>query len=255
MLRILYGPPGSGKTAAMMEQVHRAVEQKRPGQLLIVPEQYSHEAERELNAVCGDTAPLYAEVLSFTALARKVADEVGGVSQPMLDKGGRLLCMARAMSQIGPRLQVFSAAARSAQLQQALLAAVDEVKLACLSPEALLTAAADCGGYLGEKLSDLALILSAFDAVAAQGAADPTDRLTILARQIPESSLGGAALYIDGFTDFTMQEQNVLRALLKAGAAVTVCLTLDTLSAGSEIYAAQRRTARTTSSGLTGLSR
>ena len=245
MLRILYGEPGSGKTAAIMERIRAAVAQKRPGNLLIVPEQFSHEAERELCAVCGDAAPLYAEVLSFTGLARKAADEVGGAALPMLDKGGRLLCMARAMSQISPRLRVFSEAGRSAQLQQALLGAVDELKLACVSPEQLLTASADCGGYLGEKLSDLALILSAFDAVAAQGTADPTDRLTVLARQIPESSLGGCVFYVDGFTDFTMQERNVLRALLHRGAEVTVCLTLDTLGAGSELCAAQRREAHT----------
>ena len=160
MLQILFGAPGSGKTAALMRSIRTGVEAKRPGQMLIVPEQYSHEAERELCAVCGDAAPLYAEVLSFTGLARKVADEVGGSSAlPMLDKGGRLLCMARAMSQIAPRLQVFSGGGRSAQLQQALLAAVDELKLACVSSETLAAAAAECGGYLGQKLSDLAMIL------------------------------------------------------------------------------------------------
>ena len=243
MLQILYGAPGSGKTSALMARIAEAVRAERPGQILIVPEQYSHEAERELTAACGDTAGLYAEVLSFTALARHVSDEVGGASAPMLDQGGRLLCMARAMSQIGPRLQVFSASRRSAQMQQTLLAAVDECKLACLSPEDLSAAAEDCGGYLGQKLSDLSLILSAFNAVAAQGSADPTDRLTVLALQIPASRLDRAAVYIDGFTDFTAQEQNVIRALVRAGTAVTVCLTLDTLSAGSEIYAAQRRTA------------
>ena len=151
--------------------------------------------------------------------------------------------MARAMSQIAPRLQVFSGGGRSAQLQQALLAAVDELKLACVSSETLAGAAADCGGYLGQKLSDLALILSAYDAVAANGSADPTDRMTVLARQIPASSLDRARIFIDGFTDFTAQEQNVIRALLKKGAEVTVCLTLDTLGAGSELYAAPRRTA------------
>ena len=243
MLRIRYGAAGSGKTAALMREIRAAVLEKRPGQLLIVPEQYSHEAERELGRVCGDSAPLYAEVLSFTGLARKVAAEVGGSAAVTLDKGGRLLCMARAVSQIAPRLQVFSSAARSAQMQQALLAAVDELKLACVTPETLEKTSAECGGYLGQKLSDLALLRSAFDAVAAQSAADPTDRLTVLAEQIPDSSLDTASVFVDGFTDFTAQEQAVIEALLRHGAEVTVCLTLDTLSAGSELFAAQRRTA------------
>ena len=39
MLRILYGPAGTGKTAALMDEIRAAVEQKRGGQILLVPEQ------------------------------------------------------------------------------------------------------------------------------------------------------------------------------------------------------------------------
>ena len=43
-----------------------------------MPEQYSHEAERELCSVCGDSLSLYGEVLSFTGLARKLSGAFGG---------------------------------------------------------------------------------------------------------------------------------------------------------------------------------
>ena len=36
------------------DNLRRAVEERRDGQILLVPEQYSHEAERELCAACGD---------------------------------------------------------------------------------------------------------------------------------------------------------------------------------------------------------
>ena len=244
MLRVLYGRAGTGKTSALFAEIARAAAGHKGGRVLIVPEQYSHECERELCRVCGDSASLYAEVLSFTGLARKVADEVGGGALPVLDKGGRLLCMARAMSQIAPRLRVFRDGARRAQLQLSLLSAVDELKTACVTPDALTETAAACGGYLGDKLNDLALILATYDAVAAAGHADPSDALTVLAERIGASSLGTASVYLDGFTDFTRQEHRVLEALIEAGAEVTVCLTMDDPEAGSEIFDQQRRTAR-----------
>lgn len=153
--------------------------------------------------------------------------------------------MALALSQVAPRLRLFGAAARRPQMQQTLLGAVDELKTACVTPDALEATAARCPGYLGDKLRDLALVLAAYDAVTAQGHADPTDRLTRLAERIPASTLGRTGhFYLDGFTDYTRQELAVVRALLTAGADVTVCLTLDQLSGGSEIFGAARRTAR-----------
>ena len=51
--------------------------------------------------------------------------------------------------------------------------------LACVTPDALEQTAARCPGYLGDKLHDLALALAAYDAVTAQGHADPTDRFSV----------------------------------------------------------------------------
>ena len=114
MLHLLYGPAASGKTDLLMGRIRAAVAARTPGQVLLVPEQYSHEAERALCAACGDSLSLYAEVLSFTGLARRVAAETGAGDAPLLDQGGRLLCMALALDQIAPRLRLFGAAARRA---------------------------------------------------------------------------------------------------------------------------------------------
>ena len=211
MLHLLYGPAASGKTDLLMGRIRTAVAARTPGQVLLVPEQYSHEAERALCAACGDSLSLYAEVLSFTGLARRVAAETGAGEAPLLDQGGRLLCMALALGQVTPRLRLFGAAARRPQMQQTLLGAVDELKTACITPDALEKTAARCPGYLGDKLRDLALVLAAYDAVTAQGHADPTDRLTRLAERIPASALGRTGhFYLDGFTDYTRQELAVV---------------------------------------------
>ena len=77
MLRLILGRAGSGKTAAVMEEIRDAVREHRGGRILLVPEQYSHEAERELCAVCGDSLSLYGEVFSFSGMARRGRDLAG----------------------------------------------------------------------------------------------------------------------------------------------------------------------------------
>lgn len=73
----------------------------------------------------------------------------------------------------------------------------------------------------------------------------PADRLSLLAGRIAQSGIGPENhIYVDGFTDFTRQEQQVLEALLKTGAELTLCMTLDSLSGGSEIYELSRRSCR-----------
>ncbi len=245
MLRIFYGRAGTGKSAAVMSEIKAAVENGVGGRILLVPEQYSHEAERELCAMCGDSLSLYAEVLSFTGLARRISTELGGSAQAYLDKGGRLLCMALAADTLYSRLRVYSAARRRAELQTMLLSAIDELKTACISPEQLLEAAGKSEGALCDKLYDLALVLEGYSAVVANGHADPTDRLTKLAEQISDCSMDSHShVYVDGFTDFTAQERRVLEELLLKGVQLTVCLGCDELKSGSEIFELSRMTAR-----------
>ena len=53
MLKIFYGAAGTGKSAAIMDEIRRS-EGSGVRCVLLVPEHYSHEAERELCSVCGD---------------------------------------------------------------------------------------------------------------------------------------------------------------------------------------------------------
>lgn len=245
MLKLYIGPAGSGKTAAVMEEIRARVAQRQAGAWLIVPEQYSHEAERELCRCCGDTMSRFAEVFSFSGLARRVLAQEGGAAQPCLDKGGRLLCMALAIGGVGERLQAYRQARRRTEFAALMLAAVDELKSASISPTALQEAAEACDARLAGKLRDTALLLEAYDTVVARGHADPADRLTKLAEKLPDCAIGpDTQIFVDGFIDFTRQERELLRVMLRAGATLTVCLTLDALEGGSEIFSLSRTAAR-----------
>ena len=245
MLRLILGRAGTGKTGLILDELNELVRSRRSGGWLIVPEQYSHEAERELAERCGDTACLYAEVVSFTRLAYRVSVSVGGSARTYIDRGGRLLQLALALDRIGGTLEVYGSAARRPELMSPLLTALDELRYGRADSGALRAAASELDGPLAAKLRDLALIRETLDALEASSGADPASRLDILAEQIPGSGVfAGAEVYIDGFTDFTAQERAVIRALWNAGADVTVALSCDFADVGSEVFSSAVRTAR-----------
>lgn len=243
MLKLILGRAKSGKTSSIMQEIRVLVQKGEGGIVLLVPEQYSHEAERELLRVCGDSLSLYAEVLSFTRMAHSAAREAGQGSRKFLDKGGRSLCIALALDAVGSRLKVYSAARRQSALQDSLLDAINELKTACVSPEDIDRCAESRSDGLGEKLRDLSLVYSAYEAVCARTALDPMDALSLLAQDIPASRFAGGKIYIDGFTDFTFQQLGIIRALLKTGADITVCLSCEGLAEGHEIFEPSRRAA------------
>ena len=112
MLKLILGRAKSGKTAAIMEEIHRRLDEP-DGAVLLVPEQYSHEAEREMLRICGARLCLGAEVLSFTRLALRVESELGGAPQRVLDAGGRMLCLARAAEAVETSAAKTAAGARN----------------------------------------------------------------------------------------------------------------------------------------------
>lgn len=245
MLKLILGAAGSGKTALITNEIRQRAARGEKGLYLIVPEQFSHEAERELCALCGDSFSLHAEVLSFSRLAVRVAQETGTGGAVSLDAGGRLLCMTLALGQIGGSLRVYKGAQRKPELQSSLLAAVSQLKAAGIGAQSLRDAMQNASGALLDKLYDLALCLETYDAVLAQGYADPSDKLLRLAQTVSKSSVGsGGAIYLDGFTDFTGAEQQVIKALAAKGAELTVCLTCDGADSENEHFAPAAAAAR-----------
>lgn len=243
MLKLIMGTAGSGKTSGILEEIRKNALAGEKGQCLIVPEQYSHEAERELCSVCGDDISLYAEVLSFSRLAMRVAQEAGTGGKLSLDKAGRFLCMSLALEQIGSSLRLYTDAKRASEFQFGLFSMIEEFRASGVSPDMLSNAAESCDGRLSQKLLDLSLCLESYNSVLAQGHADPSDRLKRLAETLGESSAYAGQIYIDGFTDFTGMEMLVIEALIKKGAKITVCLSCDGLDGIDEQFEPSRKAA------------
>ncbi len=245
LFHLILGRSGSGKSHEVLRRIKE--EGAARAQILLVPEQASYESERRLCEVGGNQAAGYAEVFSFTSLTRRVFSLAGGAARPVLDEGGRLLVMYAAVHAVGSLLTVFGPSAQKAEFLTQLIITIDELKSSCTSPDQLREIASYAEGLAARRLEDLALIYGAYDAMTAQGAADPRDQLTLLVDKLHHTSiLQGKDCYLDGFTDFTPQEELVIRELMLQSHSLTVALSCDALDPSNDphgIFASARQTA------------
>jgi len=226
-----------------MEEIRRRGEAGETGLLLIVPEQYSHNAERQLSAVCGDRLSLYGEITSFSRLCGSVFSETGGAPSYSPDSGGHALVMYRALGSVASHLKLYGIREQQTDLLENLLDVLREFKSLNISPEMLDSIAGQASRPLCDKLHDLSLIFRAYDSLSHVYGCDNFDRLGILAEMIGDSSIGESGhIYLDGFNDFTTQEQNVIERLFEKGADLTICLTCDMESENSEAFELPRKT-------------
>ena len=237
LLTLILGRAGTGKTMHVMNDIKKRGDMGETELLLIVPEQYSHSAERQLSDVCGDRLSMYGETMSFTRLCGRVFSQMGGAPVYILDSGGQILIMYRAIESLTPNLKVFGTKGQRIQFLEKLLETINEFKSLNISPQTLERMAALTTNPLRDKLRDLSLIFNAYDALLHAHGCDNSDRLTLLADMIEDSTLGEIGhIYFDGFNDFTAQELRIIENLMRKNAQLTICLTCDLLSEEGEIF-------------------
>lgn len=228
MLKLILGTNWISNRDKIFSYIAEDVRENRPGRVLIVPELISHDMERNLCAAAGDTASRFAEVLSFTRLAKRVADESGHSVIPCMDEGGRVVAMAAAISQVRSKLKFFASVGTKPEFLTGLVETVDECKRCAVDPGCLMQASRQTNGMLAQKLEELSFIFEAYDGICAHGKKDPRDQLTWLLEELESTSYGeDHVFYIDGFADFTRQQIQILSHLIESSANVTVSLCCD----------------------------
>ncbi len=233
MLTLILGTDWVANRNAVLDRIRTDVKNRRGNRVLMVPELISHDMERRLCEAAGDTASRYAEVLSFTRLADRVAGSVGSAAIECLDNGGRVVAMAAAARQMHSQLKAYAAVETRPEFLTGLVDAVDEFKRCCISAQDLKNAAQQTQGGFAQKLEELSLLLEAYDSICSRGKRDPRDQMTWLLEQLSDSDFArDRVFYIDGFPDFTRQHLAILEHLIGACPEVTVSLNTDSPASG-----------------------
>lgn len=228
MLTLITGPDRVSLTRCALQHIKDVAGQDGSEWILVVPEQFSFEAEKNLCCVGGDTIGRYAEVLSFSRLSDRVASKQGGIADAYLDKGGQLLTMALAAEQVVSRIKLYASVLRKPEFLADMVRMVGEFKSYCLDPRVLLDASKQEEGQFAQKLEELAILYEAYLAICANGKADPADKLLRLMNSLEECEwIKGLRFCFDGFSDFTEVELRIIEILMRRAQEVRVMLPLE----------------------------
>ncbi len=237
MLTILFGTDWKVNRHTVLQMVSDDVSNEKCGTILMVPELVSHQTERELCQYAGDTASRFAEVLSFTRLAKRVAQDCGTKMMECLDNGGRVVAMAAATRQLHSKLKAYASVETKPEFLMGLLDAVDEFKRCCITPADLMEASLQTEGNLAQKLEELSLIFESYNSICERGKRDPRDQMSWLLELLEDCSFAeNHGFYFDAFPDFSRQHMDIVCHLILHSPHVVVSLNCDRPNSDSMAY-------------------
>lgn len=237
-LRFIYGRAGCGKSTFCLNSIKNKIETGEKNKLiLMVPEQFSFQTEKNLLETIGETALMRAEVLSFKRLCHRVFNEVGGSTHKIMNDSGRNMLIYKIVEQLNKDMSFFYRASKQQGFIDILSDTITEFKRYNITPEILKTSIENIEEKdLKNKIQDLSIIYDAFERYLHQGYIDSDDELTLLLTKIDESNIfEGAEIWIDEFTTFTPQQYNIIAKLMKKCKRVNIALCCDYLNGDKEV--------------------
>lgn len=226
MVTVLYGKMGTGKSTYILDRIMTDCG-KKTRSFLIVPEQRTVIAEREIATSMKPSSQLYTEATNFSRLANTVFRTCGGLSYNYITKSGKSLCMYRALCEVRDSLKQYKILkGREKNAVATFLDAVGELKTYGISSEEIIEASEKVEDKkLALRLKDLDLIRSVYEKIMYEKYADPYDDILLLAKKLKENRFfEGAHVYIDSFYGFTKSQLNVIEEIGEQAAELVIAL-------------------------------
>jgi len=232
-LRFVYGRAGCGKTRFCLEEIKNRIESGHSGRLyLLVPEQYTYQAEKDLIDMLESGGILKNEVLSFRRLAYRVFNEVGGITYPHIHPAGKSMILYRILDKMDKSFKYFRNSVEKPGFVSMLSDQIKEFKHYNVTFDKLeeVYNKIDDNTPLKDKMIELKNIYEIFEKTLEERYRDADDDLTLASEKMKNSKqFVGSEIWIDGFTDFTPQEYKIIEVLLTQAERVTITLVCDNL--------------------------
>jgi ATP-dependent helicase/nuclease subunit B len=232
-LRIIYGRAGSGKSTYCLNEIKASLDQsKNTRHIIIVPEQFSLQAEKRLIKALGASGINGAEVLSFGRLSHRVLEEAGGLVRKHINSAGKSILVYTIIERLKNDLRVFAKAAGQRGFVNTLCGTISELKRYNVAPDALTgIETQSVSPQLSDKLHDIGLIYGDFEKRLHDKYIDSDDDLYLLAEKLSRCSFfKDSEIWLDEFSGFTPQEYGVIAELMSNTLRVNVALCTDCIS-------------------------
>lgn len=214
--------------------------------ILLVPEQYTLQAEREIISSLMLPGLLDVEVLSPRRLTRKIRECGGHGALAPLDASGRSMAIAQALTITQEELTYYKRVALTPNLPDKLSVLLADLQRANVTVESLTDHAQRMPtGALNAKETDLAKIWQAYlNVIDGRFADEAMQQQEVRQRLIPSGIMQDAAVFVYGFDVLPGPMIDLLCESAKVCAALTVTMTMDAADApDGRIFLTQRASA------------
>ena len=236
MLNLVLGRKKSGKTEYILNKLEPLVRSGEPV-ILLVPEQYNFECQRLLLNELGPALSNKVEIYGFTSLCNAILTKIGGVSGRVVDDSMRFFLLSRAVKEVADNLKHYTKYINSTDFINRILNTTAELKQSNISADDLRKLANTTDSLLfKDKLNDIALIMSAFDAMLENKFFDPLDLIdNTVSRMADNSFFSGKTVFIDEFKDFTAAQYLMLERLISGAKDTYIAFCCDSVqSSGTD---------------------
>lgn len=223
----------TGRSRRLMPRVVREVgEAYAAGArcLLLVPEQYTLQAELELIERLDLPGFFDLEVLSPTRLTHRVFERAGSPARVRIDARGKRMVLRCALEEMGGDLRFYRRAATRAGFVDKLAELIADLKRGGVTPEALAALCAPLAETdpLRAKLEDVAAVYAAYERRMSGRFVDGEDvERTMRERLAASGLLRGARVWVAGFDMLTESFSRTLTAMAAQADSLCVALVMD----------------------------
>lgn len=231
-LQFIFGNSGSGKSSYLYETVlEQAKKEPDKNFLVIVPEQFTMQTQRELVERQENHAIMNVDVLSFARLAYRVFDELGKQEIVVLEETGKNLALRKVAEQKKKELFVLGGNISKMGYVSEIKSLISELTQYNVTPvrlEAFLSESA-IGEGLRLKMQDVLTLYRGFAEYLEGKFITAEEVLALLCDVAGESALlKNSVMVFDEFTGFTPIQNRLLRQLLQISDKIMVSVTIDT---------------------------
>lgn len=239
-IRFIYGRAGSGKSYYCLQNIKKRIEEnenRNRNLILLVPEQFSFQAEKNLIKSVGQKGMLKAQVLSFKRAAERVFSEVGGGTRKRVNDSGKAILLYEIIERNKRKLKVFGKSTKKQGFVNMISDMITELKKYNVSLELLKNSLERIENInLKNKLEDMIIIYSQFQDRLHKNYIDSEDMLSLLYEKLDKSQFfNNAEVWVDEFYSFTPQEYKVLEKIMCKAYRINVTLCTDILSGNSSL--------------------
>ena len=229
-LRFCFGPSGAGKSHRIYEEImQRAAEEPGRNFLIIVPDQFTMQTQKDLVMRSDRDGILNIDVLSFGRLSHRILEEVGTKEMPVLDDTGKSLVLQKVAADLKEQLPAMGSLLHKQGYIHEVKSAISEFIQYGISTQDMdkLITSAQKRGALAMKLKDLKTLYRGFQDYIRDHFITTEETLDVLRRSLSKSKiLKGSVVVFDGFTGFTPIQNRLIQELMRVCAETIVTVTI-----------------------------